>query len=434
MVATTRRVALLAGALAVIVLFLLSNIRHVSSSGLSSLSNPLFSKPKQSHPGAGTISDATWTFRADRDRNDHSLTAQQCDAAFPELYKEIYRSQAYWQERQGTRKLNDSQWGTEWTTGAALRVMIYDGQLHVVESRGLNHFLHWEERSKATLANIHRALISSREPVPNIEFSIKIDDNIHLEEGTADTTTWCFSRNVSDSAMDQVWLIPDFNFWSYPRVAAAYGDYQREAIRVGEDYDKKTPELVWRGTQAFNPGIRQALLDISEHQPWSSVKVVKEDSDDEDSLRYRIKMVDHCRYKFAAHTEGTTWSGRLKYLLSCHSTIIIHPLTFTTHLYHLLKSSGPEQNYVETKLDWSDLPEKMEYLLAHDSSAKQIADNARDVFRDRYMTPAAQTCYWRRLFQVWSEMTPPPDPYVLYQDTDGHSEKGWRGMTYEAYM
>jgi hypothetical protein len=434
MVATTRRVALLAGVLVVIVLFFATSSQHSPVSGFISSSGSRFHESKLSRPDAGFVGDTAWAFNADRDRNDHSLTGEQCDAAFPDLYHEIYRSQAYWQERQGQRKLNDSQWGLEWTTGAGLRVMVYDGQLHVVESRGLNHFLHWEERSKATLANIHRAIVSSREPVPNIEFSIKIDDNIHLEEGTPETTTWCFSRNVSDSSMEQVWLIPDFNFWAYPRVAAAYGDYQREAIRVGEDYDGKIPKLIWRGTQAFNPGIRQALLDTSENQPWSAVAIVKEDSDDEESLRNRIKMPDHCRYKFAVHTEGTTWSGRLKYLLSCHSTVIIHPLTFTTHLYHLLKSSGPKQNYVEAKIDWSDLPEKMEHLLAHDDIAKQIADNSRDVFRDRYMTPAAQTCYWRRLFQVWAEMTPAPDPYVLYQAPDGKSEKGWRGMTYEAYM
>jgi hypothetical protein len=151
-------------------------------------------------------------------------------------------------------------------------------------------------------------------------------------------------------------------------------------------------------------------------------------------MKYRITMPDHCKYKFAVHTEGTTWSGRLKYLLSCHSTIIIHPLTFTTHLYHLLERDGPNQNFVQVQKDWKDLPSTMEALLSDNANAKRIADNAAAKFRDQYFTPAAQTCYFRQLFKVWSEVTTEPSPWAYEKLSDGSTERVWRGMTYEEYV
>ncbi|EME48759.1 hypothetical protein DOTSEDRAFT_67711 [Dothistroma septosporum NZE10] len=375
-----------------------------------------------------------WTFRADRDRNDHTLTSDQCLQAFPDLYREIDRSRAYWQNRLGDGKITEDNYGLEWSRDGGLRAMIWEGQLYILESRGLNHFLHWKERSQATLHNIQRAITGSREPIPNIEFSIKINDNIELTKENPNATVWNFNRNVTDKVMEQVWLIPDFNFWSYPRVASSYGEYQRQAIEIGEDYNSKTPKLVWRGTTDFNPEIRLKLIEQSEGKSWSDVHRVAEDVHDEEATKYRITMPDHCKYKFAVHTEGTTWSGRLKYLLSCHSTILIHPLTFTTHLYHLLEDEGPNQNYVKVDKAWTELPAKMDELLADNAKAKRIADNAATKLRDRYFTPAAQMCYFRHLFNVWAEMTPAPNPFQYITHADGTKSKEWRGMAYEEYV
>lgn len=230
--------------------------------------------------------------------------------------------------------------------------------------------------------------------------------------------------------MEQAWIIPDFNFWNYVGVTGSFSDFQRQAIEIGSDFDAKKDKLVWRGTTAFNAKIREALLKQTEGKPWSDVHRVDEDVQTD----YRISMADHCRYKYAVHTEGTTWSGRLKYLLSCHLVTFIHPLTFYTHLYHLLEPSGPNQNYIQVKPDWSDLEEQMDFLQKNPEKALEIADKAADKFRDRYFTPAAQTCYWRQLFKVWSEASFEPDPYDYKVAADGSVEKTWRGMTYEEYM
>lgn len=133
--------------------------------------------------------------------------------------------------------------------------MIWHNKLYVLETKGITPVLHWRERVMATLHMIHRAIITSREPVPDIEFSIKIKDQVDLaadgegEEhgngnGNGNVTVWSFSRQLGNTAQEQVWLLPDFNFWAYPRTAGAWEDFQRQALEL-RNCEHKLPELVW---------------------------------------------------------------------------------------------------------------------------------------------------------------------------------------------
>lgn len=371
-----------------------------------------------------------WSWDANKDRDNHRLTDAHCSAAFPSLFKEIDRAAGFWNVREGQTGIKESHIDLDWSWDGGLRCMIYNQQLYIIYSRGLNHFGHWAERHRGTLDNIYRAIVTSPSPVPNIEFSIKINDEVNLTDANPDTTFWTFSRNIHNPVHEQLWVIPDFNFWAYPRVAGSFSDFQYRALQAGKDFDEKIPKLVWRGTLDFNADIRRPLLEQTKDKPWSDVARVDEDIGND----FRISMEDHCRYKFAVHTEGTTWSGRLKYLLSCNSVIFIHPLKYFTHLYHLLEAEGAEQNYMAVKSDWSDLPEKIDGLLQDEAAPSRIASKAASVFRDRYATPAAQTCYFRRLFQTWSEVSFKPRPFETTKLKDGTEIKRMRGITYEEYM
>jgi hypothetical protein len=83
--------------------------------------------------------------------------------------------------------------------------------------------------------------------------------------------------------------------------------------------------------------------------------------------------------------------------------IIAHKLQFIQHYHYLLSSSGPDQNYVEVERDFSDLPQKIEQLLQQPEEAHRIADNNVKVFRERYLTLAAEACYWRALWRGWAD-------------------------------
>lgn len=91
---------------------------------------------------------------------------------------------------------------------------------------------------------------------------------------------------------------------------------------------------MWRG--AMNNKVRTALMNVGRDQGWADVK--------EMNSQTRLNMVDFCRYKFPIHTEGNTWSGRLRYLQNCDSVTVIHqPLEHQAHFYDLLIAEGPDQ-------------------------------------------------------------------------------------------
>lgn len=103
---------------------------------------------------------------------------------------------------------------------------------------------------------------------------------------------------------------------------------------------------------------------------------------------------------------GRSYSASLKYRQACQSVIVIHKLQYIQHHHYLLASSGPHQNYVEVERDFSDLPSKMQELLDNPGKAQKIAENSVRVFRERYLSPAAEACYWRTLLQAWGAASP----------------------------
>lgn len=84
---------------------------------------------------------------------------------------------------------------------------------------------------------------------------------------------------------------------------------------------------------------------------------------------------------------------------------------------------------MQVERDFSDLHEKMEWLIAHPADAARIARNNANVFRDRYLTPAAEACYWRKLIVEYARVSFSPEFYEVVED--GRTLP--RGMPYEAF-
>lgn len=108
--------------------------------------------------------------------------------------------------------------------------------------------------------------------------------------------------------------------------------------------------------------------------------------------------------------------------------------TWTTHYYHLLNPDGLDQNFVSVRRDFSDIETKIRYLFGDREAAQRIADNAVATFRDRYLTLAAEACYWRRLMRNWSEVAVSPRLYQYVKvNLTGNSQvkKRLRGIAFE---
>ncbi|GIZ43286.1 hypothetical protein CKM354_000651800 [Cercospora kikuchii] len=371
----------------------------------------------------------TWSFNSTRDARNHALSPSECSVAFPQLYHELDRSVKYWQSRD--HKISPQDTNVSWTGKGGLRALIYENELRILETKDTHHYKdrHDARRVIFTLSQIHRALLGATargETIPNIEFAIAVNDHVELPDGESDTrTAWTFDRRISSPKDERMWLMPDFNFWAWNPIHNAYQDARRRAASHDSPIEQKIPRVVWRGNRHINPELRGALLQTGKGQSWADLEGDWLDID------------DFCRYLFAAYTEGHSWSGRMKYMLSCDNVAVVHELEFVTFYHHLLKAEGSEQNIVSVKRDWSDLEEKVQYYLGHPEETRRIIENSVQMFRERYLTPAAEACYWREMFRRYREVAYEPEPFetkVLERQGQKVEVKRLKGIPYELFI
>jgi hypothetical protein len=195
----------------------------------------------------------------------------------------------------------------------------------------------------------------------------------------------------------------------------------------GWPWSKKLPKLLWRGA-TMGLELREKFLEVTTDKPWADVKALN--WRDKDSMANNLKsMPEHCQYKYLAHTEGNSYSGRLKYLQSCQSVVVAPRMDWIQHHHPLMQSSGPQQNFLEVERNYEDLEEKISWLQAHDREAQRIATNSVKTFREQYLTPAAEVCYWRKLIHGWASVSFEPE---FFKVVDG--KKIWRGLPVESFF
>ena len=113
------------------------------------------------------------------------------------------------------------------------------------------------------------------------------------------------------------------------------------------------------------------------------------------------------------------------------SVVISHPLIWREAHHAALVPSGPETNFVQVDSEFSDLDRKMKYLIDNPEAAERIANNAVKTLRDRYLTPAAESCYWRQLIRQYASVSDlQPDLYAKNKE----GKMGMRGQHFESWI
>ena len=331
----------------------------------------------------GSIGSYQHKYDRDFSRN-YFLTDSQCTAEFPELYKQIDISVNFYNERGG---LSQNEFEEAAMDPGVTRIVIYDNQVYVKA-------LHQGYQTKvfAVLSDIHRAVITSLEPLPNVEFIFDTADSGITSCG------FSFSRRKADH---HIWLMPCFSFWSWPETGVGdYYDAERkiDAVERQIAWDMKVPKLFWRGAPAMNFR-REQIISRTANASWGDVKALDWSNPEE-----RRDIWDHCRYKYLVHVEGGAYSGRLKYIQHCESVVVMHEQEFVDPYTHLIKSSGPDQNSVVVEETWNGLEEAMENLIQDNTKAQQIAQRSRQYFGQQYMTLSAEVCYWRRVIRGYASV------------------------------
>ncbi|KAI8957343.1 glycosyl transferase family 90-domain-containing protein [Daldinia sp. FL1419] len=382
------------------------------------------------HSAPSPLDDETWVFDAKRDSLNYGLSDGQCEKAFPDLYQELDRARDFLREQNKRVKESDVQIDAKKDyTGLAhgeFHVMISNGELYVIqEKKGEPD----RSRGLAALASMYRAITAIPDPrsLPNVEFIIDIEDRASRGEKNEERIRWTWAREEDNQWL---WVMPDFNGWSYPdEGVGSYVQFREDVTELEAEYpngwDDKENKLCWRGSLAVNRKLRAALIKASEGYDWDDVEAI-----DWHNRSNILAMREFCRFKYVAHTEGNSWSGRLRYLQNCESVPIIHKLNYIFHYHPLLKDSGPHQNFVKVRRDWSDLKAQMDGLTADPDRARKIATESARVFRDLYLTPAAEACYWRRMIRNWrAVMDFEPRRY----ETNKNGDKVRRGVSWERF-
>ncbi|CAK3856176.1 Hypothetical predicted protein [Lecanosticta acicola] len=363
------------------------------------------------------------------------LTQTQCDKLFPELYQEVDRAVAYWKGRGHTISPQDVDvsWrhGDDENRGGAIRILIHNNELRIVESKDptIGHIGH-RGREVGFLNILQRAIDSATaggEKLPTIEAAIITQDIATNLPPDSSHAIWTWTRNVENEAHNRHWLIPNFDFW-YSSPMGSYLDARRRAVQYSASFSEKIQKAVWRGTGWVNFKLRGALADLAKGKDWADIKILDFGGPEmEDGLA----IEELCKYAMTVHTEGVSYSGRLKYLFNCDSLPIIHELEWMVYWYAALKKEGPQQNYIPVKRDWSDLEDKVKYYLAHPDESQRIIDNHLATFRDKYLTRAATSCYLRKLIQGYSTVAFTPEIYRPLGQGDGINRL--RGISFESF-
>ena len=211
---------------------------------------------------------------------------------------------------------------------------------------------------------IHQSIITAPPgSIPNIEFILDLDDDpqrpIEFAHGkdSNKTTVWGLTRLAHQR---HIWLLPDYAYWAWPSARVPSHSQVRRNVRqvnLAYPWEKKYNKAVWRGDASLNQGVRKQLISTAKDTAWGDVKVC--DIYDAQTKQHCMTQDQLCRYKFPIHTEGYTYSGRLKYLQLCNSAPVVHKLQYLEHHHGLMRSGGPDQNFIEVEKNWSDLDEKV---------------------------------------------------------------------------
>jgi hypothetical protein len=360
-------------------------------------------------------------------RNTLALSESVCAKEFPLLYPQLEELKQHWKRRGGISKSDvdeleraasgQNNWG--WA-----RVIIRDGKVYI---RSLRKGV--DTRLTATLMLLHDAVSadpgssapgSGEEPLPPIDLILSVGDKEGFP-GAESGPAWVLTKLMADTKSQGNWLSPDFGFAGWPEARVpSYSevvDLNRQVEQEVGGWAGKDDRAFWRGFVNWYP-IRHDLIDrtkaasalpASHPDAWADVFQTTFGAQDSAEYKPLVALQDHCSRKYLIHSEGNSYSGRSRYLFSCHSVTIAHKMEWTQHFHPALVSDplSPAQNYVQvTGPLFEGLEEVVRGMWEGDGDPKakgvegwwhkasqkdmvgflppeKIADNARDSLRDR---------------------------------------------------
>ena len=109
-----------------------------------------------------------------------------------------------------------------------------------------------------------------------------------------------------------------------------------------------------------------------------------------------MSMIDQSKYKYIIHVDGNVNAYRLLTTMLTGSLILRVDSPYTSWVDHLIK---PNKHYIMVRPDLSDLVEKIQWCMRHDTKSSQIAKNgydfAKKVLQTDYIKTSIENILWK---------------------------------------
>lgn len=175
------------------------------------------------------------------------------------------------------------------------------GQLYILEAK-FSTTTYDSTRALAILHALHRAIITSPQPLPDAEFSLVVSDI--ADPAHIGRPIWVLSRTAKE---EEKWLMSDFGYWSWPLdLVGGYEQIRREILDTEVDFSAKKKQVVWRGAVKTNKH-REDLVRVTAGKEWADVQAILWANATEIKAQESVKaltMPEHCQYQFVIQTEG----------------------------------------------------------------------------------------------------------------------------------
>lgn len=174
--------------------------------------------------------DGTELILDDKLLNSLDLTEDQCQAAFPRNYETLLRISQYHKSRGGITKADADKAGED----PNARFILADNQLYIAKYRP-----GFQSRALAVIQSLHAAISMSPEPLPDVDFSMGVDD-----VGRGVPARWELTSLEKDS--EKTWLLADFGFYNWPEArTGAWTSFRAKAQEISQmSWSQKIPKLV----------------------------------------------------------------------------------------------------------------------------------------------------------------------------------------------
>ncbi|KAK8039458.1 endoplasmic reticulum-resident kdel protein [Apiospora rasikravindrae] len=250
-----------------------------------------------------------------------------------------------------------------------------------------------------------------RQNIPNIEFVLDVRGQ------TADVTkpVWVLDRREQD---DKVWLTPFIGSLETSNTSTSGQEAKRDDSQtkftfkslgqIAAEIDSQESQ----GSLGKN-GRRGETEDVSTTDDWGAFLLTS------NPPRPNMTAPDVCHHKILLHSDSQSTFNRLDSLLCASVNVMQSPKWI--HLYHGLMYSKPMnwsrsslpnfQNVMLVDKSGPDLQKGTPGFLRNSNVANDMASNAVETFRHRYLTEASTACYWRELIHTYSEVSYSPEVY-----------------------